>query len=321
MTEQSGSTVLRSIARTAAALLLVAGGVLTGCDSHTVTGDKVEDASLSNVVAGTNALSTLDAALRATGQFETLDNDDATFTVFAPANSAFARYRVDFLVENPDLLSSVINYHVVQGQALRAEDLSEGTQTVQTVQGNDLTVRKTSEGDVFANGARVVQANVEGTNGVAHVVEDVLLTNRNLAERLQVTQSTVELYRVAADVGLAGAFASADNQWTTFAPSSQALNNADLSGLSDSEIQDVLRYHVVEGVTDSEALLQLLEDNGGRVSLTTLQGDDITVRLEGESTVTINGDQATIDLNQVDQRASNGIIHVIDGVLLPPSMQ
>jgi uncharacterized surface protein with fasciclin (FAS1) repeats len=318
--------VFSSMRRWGAALgvgLLAVALVLTGCDSDdSGMDDEFDDPAttltLAERVSNQDALSTLNTALGATGQAETLGSEDATFTVFAPSNAALEPYDVDFLTRNTGLLSSVLDYHIVQGDALTADNLEDG-QTLTTVQGDELEVTIDDEGNVFVEGAQVTTADVEATNGVAHVVDDVLLTNRTAAERLQVTSATEQLYQAIDNAGLADAFGNADNMWTTFAPNNAAFENADLSGFSDSEVQQILRYHVLDGVNSSADLVQLLSDNNGEVTVTTLQGEDVTITEQEDGTIVFNGGEATLNLDRVDQRASNGIIHQIDGLLIPPS--
>ncbi len=124
----------------------------------------------------TDALSTLVAAVTAADLGETLSGD-GPFTVFAPTNDAFGALpagTVDTLLEpaNREQLTSVLTFHVVAGKLLAA-DLSDG-QTLTTVQGQTLTV-KVDGATVTVNGVPVVQADVEASNGVVHVIGGVLL--------------------------------------------------------------------------------------------------------------------------------------------------
>jgi len=305
------------------AVLLTMAFVTAGCDGDDddgmVTPPTTDPASIAELAADQDNLTTLVAALEAAGLDATLADENATFTVFAPADAAFDAYDVDFLVGNTDLLSEVLQFHVVQGAAALAGDLSDGD-TFTTVQGDDITV-SIRDGSVFVNGAQVTTADVEASNGVVHIIDDVLLTNRTAGERLLVTNATESLYNAIDQAGLADAFNDPNNEWTTFAPNNAAFGAADLSGFSDTEVQAILQYHTLDGITDSAALLQLLADNGGEVSVATNQGEEITFREEADGSISLNGGQATLDLENLDQRASNGIIHQIDGVLVPPTLQ
>ena len=128
----------------------------------------------------TDALSTLVAAVTAADLGETLSGT-GPFTVFAPTNDAFGALpagTVDTLLEpaNREKLTSVLTFHVVAGKLLAA-DLSDG-QTLTTVQGQTLTVN-VDGATVTVNGVPVVQADVEASNGVVHVISGVLLPADN----------------------------------------------------------------------------------------------------------------------------------------------
>ncbi len=123
-----------------------------------------------------STLTTLVAAVQAAGLVETLSGP-GPFTVFAPPNSAFEALpagTVSTLVrpENKGQLTSILTYHVVAGR-LSAADLRDG-QTLTTVNGAQLRVTKRG-GTVMVGGATVTQANVYASNGVAHVIDKVLM--------------------------------------------------------------------------------------------------------------------------------------------------
>ena len=157
------------------ALLLFA-LVWAGCDSgDSGMDDMMEEPSqtLAQIVSETSTLSTLAAALDATGQTAALQDENATFTVFAPANVAFENVDVESLVNNPDLTEGLINYHLVVGEALTASDL-EGRESVTTVEGQELPIGS-QNGTLTVGGFPVSQADVEANNGVAHVIDGVLV--------------------------------------------------------------------------------------------------------------------------------------------------
>ncbi|WP_245846225.1 fasciclin domain-containing protein [Longibacter salinarum] len=161
-------------------LVLTLALIATGCDSGGSAMDddmdsENEDAvtTLADVVNDIANLSTLGAALEATGQDETLADENTTFTVFAPANAAFDNVDVESLTNNPDLTTRLLNYHVVAGEALTASDL-EGRQSVTTVEGQELPIAS-ENGTLTVGGIPVTQADVEADNGVAHVIDGVLV--------------------------------------------------------------------------------------------------------------------------------------------------
>lgn len=122
-------------------------------------------------------LSTLAQAVEAAGLVETL-NSEGPFTIFAPANCAFEAIPeedLNALLEDTDALTNVLTYHVVQGDALTAEDLA-GMDSVTTVQGDDVAIAP--EGDTLSlndGQATVIQPDVEVSNGVVHIIDGVLM--------------------------------------------------------------------------------------------------------------------------------------------------
>ncbi len=118
---------------------------------------------------------TLVAAVQAAGLVDTLKGE-GPFTVFAPTDAAFAALpagTVETLLkpENKDQLVAVLTYHVVAGKVMSG-DLSNGM-TATTVQGGDITIM--TEGGVTVDGANVVTADIETSNGVIHVIDAVIL--------------------------------------------------------------------------------------------------------------------------------------------------
>jgi uncharacterized surface protein with fasciclin (FAS1) repeats len=135
-----------------------------------------DDPTLAEIAVQTDDLSTLLAAVQTAGLVDALAGD-GPLTVFAPTNEAFARLpegTVEGLLldENRDQLTSILLYHVVAG-SYSAGDLSDGQQ-IETLSGGQLTVR-IADGAVTINGVPVVLADVDASNGVAHVIDGVLL--------------------------------------------------------------------------------------------------------------------------------------------------
>lgn len=128
------------------------------------------------LASDTDALSTLVAAIKAAGLVETLEGD-GPFTVFAPTNEAFEALPEGtleslLLEENRDLLVQILTYHVVPGKVM-SSDLSDGMMA-ETVEGSDLTIGVNNYG-VKINEASVVEADIEASNGVVHVIDSVIL--------------------------------------------------------------------------------------------------------------------------------------------------
>lgn len=144
--------------------------------AETTPAEPAGEATLAELAADTPTLSTLVTAVTAADLVETLSGE-GPFTVFAPDNAAFEKVDEATLEdllepENKDQLTSVLTYHVVPGE-LKAADLSDG-QELETVQGEKLTV--SIDGDtVKINDATVTLPDVAASNGVAHVIDTVLL--------------------------------------------------------------------------------------------------------------------------------------------------
>lgn len=135
-------------------------------------------AQKSNIVelaVGTESLSTLVTAVKAAGLVETL-SAKGPFTVFAPTNEAFAALpegTLEMLLkpENKDKLIAVLTYHVVSGKVM-STDLEEGMKAA-TVQGEEVNVSLKDGASI--NGAKVSKANIKASNGVVHVIDQVIL--------------------------------------------------------------------------------------------------------------------------------------------------
>lgn len=138
--------------------------------------ERADQPNLVEVVVATDALSTLETAVTTAGLADALSGD-GPFTVFAPTNAAFEALpdgTVASLLEeaNRDRLSGILTYHVVPGK-LMAADLSDG-QMLETLNGQMLKV-SVEDGTVMISGATVASADVPASNGVAHVIDTVLL--------------------------------------------------------------------------------------------------------------------------------------------------
>ncbi len=136
---------------------------------------QAQDKNIVELAVGTDALSTLVTAVKAGGLVETLSGD-GPFTVFAPTNDAFAALPEGTLAsllkpENKDQLVAVLTYHVVAGN-VKSTDLSDGMKA-KTVQGEEVTVDLSSGAKI--NGATVVNADIMASNGVVHVIDQVIL--------------------------------------------------------------------------------------------------------------------------------------------------
>jgi uncharacterized surface protein with fasciclin (FAS1) repeats len=271
--------------------------------------------TIMDIVTNSGDHNTLEAALVASGLNETLGTP-GSYTLFAPTDAAFAALpagTIDALLADPfGALTDILLYHTL-GSTVLSTDLSDGMMAM-TLQGSDITVTINADG-VFINDAQVIVADITADNGVVHVIDAVLLppppppTNTILDIVVNsADHNTLEAAVVAA--GLQGALSGA-GPLTVFAPTDAAFA-ALPAGTVDALLADpngaltqVLLYHAVSGVALSTDL-----NNG--MMITTIQGQDVTV--------TINADGVFINDAQVivaDIMADNGVVHVIDAVLVP----
>ena len=144
-------------------------------EAQTSTKSSTQDATIATLASSNESLETLAAALEAAGLVDLL-NGSEDYTVFAPTDEAFAALpegTVETLLqpENLDQLVQILTYHVVPGRVL-STDLSEGA--VASAEGSSLDVAISNAG-VSINEANVIQADVEASNGVIHVIDQVLL--------------------------------------------------------------------------------------------------------------------------------------------------
>lgn len=265
-------------------------------------------------------LSTLVSAIQAAGLAETLSGE-IPFTVFAPTNAAFEALPEGLLEtllkpESKELLTSILTYHVVAGK-IKAEELTNG-QTAPTVQGESLTFDLSAGAKV--NDANITTTNIEVANGIIHLIDKVILPPSVLASMnkkniVELAVGTPTLSTLVAAVQAAGLVEtlSGEGPFTVFAPTNDAfaaLPAGTLDNLLKPENKDqlisILTYHVVAGKIMAADL-----QNGQKAA--TVQGGEITVDLSAGAKI----NDATVIMADVD--ASNGVVHVIDKVILPPA--
>jgi uncharacterized surface protein with fasciclin (FAS1) repeats len=283
----------------------------------TASGDIVDTA----IDAG--SFNTLVAAVVAADLESTL-RSEGPFTVFAPTDDAFAKLPaglVDKLLlpQNKEKLKELLLYHVVSGRIL-AGDL-KWSQLVPTVEGDRLWIRKTWGKKIMVNNAAVIARDVLATNGVIHVIDQVLIPQ---GFELELEQPTNDIVDTAIAAGafntLVTAVQAADlvddlrgaGPFTVFAPTDDAFNKlppALLSALllpeNKSKLQELLLYHVV-GARVLSKDLQFYQ------RAATLQGSKVTI-VKWFGGVWVNFSKVTT----ADVLATNGVIHVIDRVLIP----
>ncbi|PZV87422.1 transforming growth factor-beta-induced protein [Algoriphagus aquaeductus] len=334
--ERSGSTVtvrdqLGRTAQVVAADREIANGVV-----HVINGVMLPNLGLPTVVeaAQSAGLTTLLDAVTAAGLGNALLNTPQ-MTVFAPTNAAFTAALQAYGAANLNQLvakiggisnlQTVLGFHVVPAAAFSFE-LSP-TNTFTTLAGQQLTVTRTASGvtvrDALGNTANVVTPDVAISNGVVHVIDRVLLPTidlPNVVEAAQAANLTVLLQAVTA-AGLGNALLSQESM-TVFAPTNQAFTNL-LQALNLNSLQElinalgvdavtkVLGFHVVPATAFSFNLA------AGAQEVPTLAGEMLTVTRTGNNVTVTDKAGNTFNVVAADVAIENGVVHVIDGVLLP----
>ena len=241
---------------------------------------------------------------------------DGPFTVFAPTDQAFADAGIDLTTfdteEENNTLVDILTYHVVVGNIL-STDLTDGM-TTNAFNGDEL-VFDLSNDNVMVNDARVTEQDILASNGVIHVIDKVLMPPADLVDIPSTAAATTihtSLVAALTQADLVTAL-QADGPFTVFAPTDQAFADAgiDLTALDTEEgkatLVDILTYHVYSGSVASTEVTDGL-------TVTMLNGDDATFAV---SDGVVKVGDATVTL--ADVTASNGVIHVIDKVLMPPA--
>ncbi len=266
----------------------------------------------------TENLSTLVAAVQAAELVDALSDETAQFTVFAPRNAAFADIQstVDTLLEpeNQSDLQNVLQYHVVQGAAL-SSDLND-EEVMMALNGDELKIRIV-DGEVHVNNAKVVTADVETSNGVVHIIDQVLVpgTFGTVVDAAAADSRLDTLVTAVQAAELTEALNNPDASYTVFAPRNAAF--AEIQDTVDtllqpnniSDLQNVLQYHVVP----AEAFSAELTDGQ---QIETLNGEMLTVDINNQGVFIVAANSRARVL-EADIKTSNGVVHVIDTVLLP----
>ena len=301
-------------ALSSAALISACGG--SSDPAHVPTPDIVA------LAQATPDLSILVEAVVAAGLVDTLKGT-GPFTVFAPTNAAFASALTELgltkaqLLANKPLLTTVLTYHVVPSKV--ASSAIPFGKAITTVQGSILKIDSVAGAVVITDGrnrtSKVVTADVSASNGVVHIVDKVILpADKNIVQTAQALPQFSILVEAVVAANLATTL-SGTGPFTVFAPTDAAFANllAELGVTKAALLADtalltkVLTYHVVPGrVLKAEVPLN--------TPIKTVQGETLTVG----STLAITDQRGRIsNITGTDVLTSNGVIHVIDKVILP----
>lgn len=279
------------------------------------------DQSIVEIAVGNQDFSILVAALQKADLVSALQGA-GPFTVFAPTNAAFEKLlsglgiTADQLLNHPQL-SEVLLYHVVSGQVL-SSNLSNGMKA-NTLSGQEISVDLSS--GVKINSSNVTTADVMATNGVIHIIDTVLVPPTFVLNAAPEKPATVVdialsssdfsmLVSLLQKADLVGAL-QGEGPFTVFAPTNAAFEKLlGALGITASDLMNqpdlakVLLYHVVSGKVMSTDLSDGLQ-------APSLNGESLVFDLDGGVKVNQSG------VTAADIEADNGVVHVIDTVLVP----
>ncbi len=311
--------------------------------------EEVVKENIVDIVAADENFSTLHTAIVAAGLADTLANADNSFTVFAPTDAAFAALEsaspgtiASLLADPQGALSQVLLYHVVNGELNSAAVI--GSSSLTALQGETLNV-STSDAGAFINNSQIVVTDIPAKNGIIHVIDAVLVPQaianptveiidmaeenvEAVVEENELDVATAEPTQTIAEIaatngsfntllaalnaaGLANTFAQ-PGDYTVFAPTDAAFANIPQATLDalladpQGELTNILLFHVI---SDSLSRNQIATTE----FITTLDGRPLTVNTNDGNIIDVNGAKVLI----YNIPASNGIIHVIDTVLIP----
>jgi len=310
------TTIAISLALAAAPITMQGAPAKQAAKPTTTTASTTAKSTIVETAVAAGSFKTLVAAVQAAGLVETL-NGTGPFTVFAPTDEAFAKLPAGTLEmllkpENKAKLAAILAYHVVPG-AVKAADVVK-LKNAGTVNGQRVDI-KVDGAKVTVDGAAVTATDIACSNGVIHVIDTVILpVDGTIVDVAAKNGSFNTLVAAVKAAGLVETL-SGKGPFTVLAPTDAAFAKLPAGTLemllkpeNKKQLVDILSYHVVPGVAAySDAVVKMTE-------VPTVLGSPIAVKVVGGK-VMLNG--ATVVAADVE--ATNGVIHVVDTVILPAS--
>lgn len=302
---------------------------LVSCDNDYAD----EKPTIANIAVTNAAFSTLEAAAIQGGVAVVLSNSNPNdpsgdYTVFAPTNDAFAKLGLvdagSLGVLQNEFLTSTLLYHVSNGNLL-ANQIADGNTSASALGVNRRFINR--GGDLYINGSKIILTNVSASNGTVHAIDKVMIaTGVNIVEsalllndaKVFKTPELTFLVQAVVTSGLAPVLADPNNNFTIFAPTDAAFKAVgfntveDVANADPAFLQQVLLNHAIgDGGTFT------CEQTS--TTATTAGGNTLTYSPFQNGVFTILGNSNTVPANMVipDIQCSNGVVHVIDRVLLP----
>ncbi|KAJ3321125.1 hypothetical protein HDV06_004578 [Boothiomyces sp. JEL0866] len=250
-------------------------------------------------------------------------NSTGPLTLFAPTDAAFGKLSADTLAAvkaDTKLLESILTYHVIPGVAYDPAKVTDADTFAPTAQGETIEAVKANGGVTLQYGINTsssVTASVKATNGIVHVVDTVLIPPTTTS-KTAIAAKLNDLVAALQKVGLVGAVDTTPGI-TVFAPLDSAFDKlnafASANGLTitDDLLKTVLLTHVVKKVIYAKDIVA-----AGQATVNALSGAPITA-LYKDNVVTVSGEGSIAPAKVVvaDVLVANGVVHVIDQVILP----
>jgi uncharacterized surface protein with fasciclin (FAS1) repeats len=284
--------------------------------------DKDDDApaqsTITDLVVNDANLSLLETAVVKANLATTLSGP-GPFTVFAPTDAAFTASGITPAVINTltsAQLNTILLYHTLPAEVFAANVPAGPNAKVITASGDSVFVTKNGTG-VFVNGIGVTQADIDASNGVVHLMSRALLPPvGNIVQVAQADPNFTYLVAAVVRAGLAATL-SGPGTFTVFAPTNAAFiaagfpTIASIEAAVPADLAKIITYHAISGRVFSSDL-----SNGATPA--TVQGGTVTIGISG-SGATVKGitNPTVSNIIGTNVMARNGVIHVIDRVLLP----
>ncbi len=296
--------------------------ILVSCnkDDDTPTPEPTpEPMNIVEIAVGDAQFSTLVSALQRVNLVSVLEGN-GPFTVFAPTNDAFTALGVDLNTISDEALTEILLYHVL-GAEVASKDIAEGQTYVTTAattgpDDNQLSmlVEKSNTGVSINGSINVTTADVEATNGVIHIVDAVIMPLDVVGHAVANNAFTELVGALGAASGDLVSVLQGDGPFTVFAPVNSAFEDISdvVATLDEDQLAKVLTYHVAAGNVRSTVLTDGME-------VTTVNTEKFMINIGSEVTITdASGNTSNVVLTDV--QATNGVIHVIDKVIIPTNL-
>jgi uncharacterized surface protein with fasciclin (FAS1) repeats len=288
--------------------------LLPPAEEEAMSEDMSDKMDIVDTAVADGRFTTLVAAVEAAGLVDALKGE-GPFTVFAPTDDAFAALpegTIDALLADIPTLTDILLYHVVEGKVMAADVVELSSAMTLNGQYVDIAVE---DGKVMIDGAEVIITDIETSNGVIHVIDAVILPESRDIVDIAVEDGRFTTLVAAVQAADLVDTLKGEGPFTVFAPTDEAFA-ALPAGTIDAlladipALTDILLYHVVPGKVMAADVVGL----DGQSAETALEGQTIDIKID-MGNVYLNEDVQVII---TDIEASNGVIHVIDAVLLPP---